>query len=256
MRFRTRTTSPQGWAGRIRRTVGNHVSNWARTLVQMCGVAAGADLADGLRVAGAQAGIAADTTAAARRPQPGLGALGNQRPFELGDGTQHLQREHALWRGGVDRVAQAAEMRAGGFELLDDREEMADRAGQAIEPDHDQGFAGADLVQQARQHRPAAVCAGGVLLEHGGAAGRAQLVELRIGALFLGRDPRIANQTAWRAACGGFVGMSSGALAERGAFYKSTEVAGGSAATAGGTPAQRKGQGGLGRQRQVRLGAI
>ena len=201
MRFRTRTTSPQGWAGRIRRTVGNHVSNWARTLVQMCRVAAGADLADGVRVAGAQAGIAADTTAAARRPQPGLGALGNQRPFELGDGTQHLQREHALWRGGVDRVAQAAEMRASGLELLDDGEEMADRAGEAIEPDHDQGFAGADLVQQARQHRPAAVCAGGVLLEHRGAAGRAQFVELRIGALFLGRDPRIANQTAWR---GGF----------------------------------------------------
>ncbi len=89
-------------------------------------------------------------------------------------------------------------MRAGGFELLDDREEMADRSGEAIKPDHDQGFAWADLVQQASQHWPAAVCAGGVLLEHRGAAGRAQLVELRIGALFFGRDPRIANQTAWR----------------------------------------------------------
>ena len=52
--------------------------------------------------------------------------LGNQRPFELGDGARHLQREHALWRGGVDRVVQAAEMRASGFELLDDREGMAD----------------------------------------------------------------------------------------------------------------------------------
>jgi hypothetical protein len=88
-------------------------------------------------------------------------------------------------------------MRASGFELLDDREEMVDRAGQAIEPDHDQGFAWADLVQQARQHRPAAVCAGGVLLEHRGADGRALLVELRVGALFLGRNPRVANQTAW-----------------------------------------------------------
>ena len=98
-------------------------------------------------------------------------------------------------------------MRAGGPELLDDREEMADRAGQAIEPDHEQGFAWADLVQQARQHWPAAVCAGGVLLEHRGAAGRAQLVELRIGALFLGRDPRIANQTAWRGGFRQFVEM-------------------------------------------------
>ena len=44
--------------------------------------------------------------------------------------------------------------------------------------DHDQGFAWADLVQQAGQYRPAAVCAGGVLLEHRGADGRARLVEL------------------------------------------------------------------------------
>ena len=35
-------------------------------------------------------------------------------------------------------------MRAGGLELLDDGEEMGDRAGQAIKPDHDQGFARAD----------------------------------------------------------------------------------------------------------------
>jgi hypothetical protein len=48
----------------------------------MCRVAAGADLADGVRVSGAQAGIAADTTAAPRRPQPRLGALGDQRPLE------------------------------------------------------------------------------------------------------------------------------------------------------------------------------
>ena len=50
-------------------------------------------------------------------------------------------------------------------------------AGETVEPDDDQGLAGLDLVQQARQHRPAAVCARGVLLKHHGAAGRAQLVE-------------------------------------------------------------------------------
>jgi hypothetical protein len=32
VRFRTRTTSPQGCAGRIRRTIGSHASNWARML--------------------------------------------------------------------------------------------------------------------------------------------------------------------------------------------------------------------------------
>ena len=98
---------------------------------------------------------------------------------------------------GIDRVAQAAEMRALGLELLDDGEQVADRAGEAIEPDHDQGFAGVDVAQQARQHRPAAIGAGGVFLEDRVAAGGAQFVELRIGALFLGGDPRIADQAAW-----------------------------------------------------------
>ena len=46
------------------------------------------------------------------------------------------------------------------------------------------------------EHRPGAIGAGGVLLVHGGAAGGAQLVELRIGALFFGGHPRIADQTA------------------------------------------------------------
>ena len=82
------------------------------------------------------------------------------------------------------------------LQLLDDGEQVADRARQAIEPDHYQGFAGSDLVQQARQHGPAAIGAGGVLFEDRGAASGAQFVELRIGALFLGGDPRIADQAA------------------------------------------------------------
>jgi hypothetical protein len=111
---------------------------------------------------------------------------GDQSPFEMGDGAQHLQREHALRCRGVDRVAQAAEMRTIGFELLDDGEQMADRAGEAVEPNHDQDLAGADLAQQARQHRPGAIGTGGVLFVHRVAAGGAQFVELRVGALFLG----------------------------------------------------------------------
>ena len=58
----------------------------------MSGVAACADLADGVRVPGAQARIAADPAAATRSPQPSFGALGDQRPLKLGDGTQDLQR--------------------------------------------------------------------------------------------------------------------------------------------------------------------
>jgi hypothetical protein len=61
-----------------------------------------------------------DTAAAARCLQAGLGALGDQSPFELGDGAQHLQRERALRCCGGNRVAQAAKMCTIGFELLDD----------------------------------------------------------------------------------------------------------------------------------------
>ena len=90
-------------------------------------------------------------------------------------------------------------MRACGLQLLDDGEQMADRAGEAIQPDHDQGLAGADIAQQARQHGPIAIGAGGVFFKNGGAAGCAQFVELRIGALFVGGNAGVADQTA----CGG-----------------------------------------------------
>ena len=106
-----------------------------------------------------------------------------------------------MWRRGVDRISQAAKMATADFELFDDGEQVADRAGEAIEPDHDEGLAGADLAQQARQHGAAAIGAGGVLLEDRVATGGAQFVALRIGTLLLGGDPRIADQTAW---CGGF----------------------------------------------------
>ena len=71
---------------------------------------------------------------------------------------------------------------------------MTDRAGQAIEPDHDQGLARPDLPEQPRQHRPAAVGAGRVLFEDGGATGGAQLVGLRIGALVLRGHAGVADQ--------------------------------------------------------------
>ena len=237
-RFRTRTTSPQGWSGRIRRTVGSQESSCART-PSRC---AASRLARTLRIASGsparRPGLPPTRPRARGRVQAGFGALGDQRPLELGDGAQHLQREHALGRGGVDRIAQAAEMRARGLQLLDDGQQVADRAGQTIEPDHDQGFAGADLAQQARQHGPAAIGAGGMLLEDRGAAGRAQLVELRIGALFLGGDPCVADQTAWRRRFFGLLAASSRAASSEAAFYNSTrclkrsfaEVAGAGAA--------------------------
>ena len=90
MRFRTRTTSPQAWAGRIRRTVGNHVSNWARTLSRCAAsrLRGPCGWRPGRRRAGRDC---RRHDRGCAPPAVRLGALGNQRPFELGDGTQHLQ---------------------------------------------------------------------------------------------------------------------------------------------------------------------
>jgi hypothetical protein len=126
--------------------------------------------------------------------QSGFGAFSDQRPLQLSDGAERLQREHALWRGGVDWILQGTEVRALRFQLLDDAEQMPDGTGEAVEPHHHQGLAGADAVQQLRQHRTAPVRAGGVLLVDHRAAGGAQFVRLRVGVLLLGRDPGVADQ--------------------------------------------------------------
>jgi len=164
------------------------------------GIPAGPERADRGLVTGAQAGVAAHAAPGACRMEAGFGALGDQRPLELGDGAQHLEREHALRRRGVDRVTQGSEVRAARFELLDRREQVADGAGEAVEAHDDQGVVGPDVAQQPGQHGPAAVGAGGVLLQDGAAAGGAQRVALRVGALLLGRDPRITQEPAGHAA--------------------------------------------------------
>ena len=87
-------------------------------------------------------------------------------------------------------------MRALGLELFDDGEEVADRAGEPVEPDHDQRLAGADVAQQAREHWPRAISAGGVFLVQGGAAGGAKVVELRIGTLLFGGHACVSDQAA------------------------------------------------------------
>ena len=66
---------------------------------------------------------------------------------------------------------------------------MTDRAGEAIEPDDDQGIAAADVAEEAGEHWAGAIGAGGVFLEDAGAARGAQLIDLRVGALFFGGRP-------------------------------------------------------------------
>ena len=43
-------------------------------------------------------------------PRPGLGALDDQRPLELRNRAHDLQHQHPRWPGGVDRIAERAEM--------------------------------------------------------------------------------------------------------------------------------------------------
>jgi hypothetical protein len=65
---------------------------------------------------------------------------------------------------------QTPEVRAVGLELFDDGEEMTDGAGEAVQPDHDQGFAGLDFAKQSRQYGPGSIGPGRVFLKEGSAA--------------------------------------------------------------------------------------
>ena len=72
--------------------------------IEVGGGTAGPDFPDRVRVTGAQPGIASDPATRASGVQPGFRPLGDQRPFELRDGSQHLQGEHALRRRRIDGV--------------------------------------------------------------------------------------------------------------------------------------------------------
>ena len=96
-------------------------------------------------------------------------------------------------------------MRAISLKLLNNSQQMADRPREPVESDYDQRFTGADLAQQACQDRPGSIGARRVFLHYRFAARGAKLVELRIGALLLRGDTRVADQSAGE---GGFPGFS------------------------------------------------
>src|SRR5690349_1691177 len=76
---------------------------------------------------------------------------------------------------------------------LDDGEQVRQGPGEPVDADHDEGVAGAEAVEQAREFRPSATGAGGFLLEDLRAARGAQLAQLRLEVLGLGRDPGVAE---------------------------------------------------------------
>ena len=120
---------------------------------------AAAILRSGGGIARPEPGIAADAAARLGRLEPGPGALADQRPLELGGGAQHLQGEDALRAGGIDRIAEAPEMRAPGAQALDHLKQVGERAGEPVDPHHDQRVPRADPLQAAGQFDAAAASA-------------------------------------------------------------------------------------------------
>ncbi len=93
---------------------------------------------------------------------------------------------NALGRRCVDGVAQRAKVGAALLQALDDVEEMADRAGEAVETDDDENIAGSDLTHQSGELWPSARGARPVFSVNCRAARRAQLIGLRVRGLVLG----------------------------------------------------------------------
>jgi len=162
-------------------------------------------LAQRCRITGAQARIAANPAFSFCARQPGLGALADQGPLELGRSTQDLQGELALRRGRVDRIGQRSEEGTLGLQPFDHLEEVGERPRQPVDAHHDQRIALADPFQHPRQNGPRAVPARGQLLVDLDAACGFQGLRLGQGGLILGRDARITYQ--WHGAGGLFCSL-------------------------------------------------
>ena len=98
----------------------------------------------------------------ARRPQPRTGSLAYHGALEFGEGSEHLHH-HASGRSrSVDRLCQGAEVGAHGIDLLQDMEEILERARQAVEFPHDDYLwdaderLGSDGFRQLRGNSPRA----------------------------------------------------------------------------------------------------
>lgn len=61
---------------------------------------------------------------------PGLGALSDQLPLQLGDRPDNVEREPARWRRGVDAVVHGEEIDPHRTELLEGHNEMTNRPGE------------------------------------------------------------------------------------------------------------------------------
>lgn len=94
-------------------------------------------------------------------------------------------------------------MRAFGRQLLDDIEQVAHRARQAVEPNHNEDVAGADLANKPGEGRAGPRGAGTMLLDDCVASGRPQLHLLRFRRLLVRGHARIADKPALWSTRGG-----------------------------------------------------
>jgi hypothetical protein len=135
------------------------------------------------------------TLSGSRPPRPG--AHLDQRLLELGDAGKDGEH-HSPGRAGRvgPGLAEQAQPGAGLAQPLGDLEQVAGRAGQAVEAvDHDD-IALAYLLEQAVQLRPVAPCSRDLLLVDALAAGLFQGGALQREVLVVGADPSIADEHA------------------------------------------------------------
>jgi hypothetical protein len=107
-----------------------------------------------------------------------------------------VEDELAAGGGGVDRLLEAAEPDPALGQPSDRVDKMAQGAAEPIELPHDQGVAGAQLVQQLLEGGPVGAGAAGGLGEHPVAAGGSEGVDLELGVLVGGGDAGVAEQVS------------------------------------------------------------
>ena len=131
-----------------------------------------------------------------RHRRPGVSALPDQLPLELGQRREDVEHELAARGGGVDVLGQASEPDLALGQGVDGVDEVPERTTQAVEAPDDHGVAGAHLVEQPSQLPPLVERPRGGISEDLVAAGRLEGVGLEAGVLLQCRHPCVAEQVA------------------------------------------------------------
>ena len=126
---------------------------------------------DCLRVPRFQFGIPADPARLSGHGKSCHGPLPDQRPLQLPDSSQNLERELPLRCSGVRRVAQRPKSRTTRLQRVDHCEEMRYTACQSIDADHGQYITWLNPLKKAGEGRALIVAARGRFRDELGGAG-------------------------------------------------------------------------------------